>query len=380
MTMHTPPLMESPPGPETVIAGRRYLYFAGTSYLGLHGHPEVIAAGCAAFQRYGLHTATTRAGFGNCPPVLEVERRAAEFFGRAEAFYFSSGYVANHVLVPAVRPAPAAVFVDESAHFCVSEAARLAGVPVHAFRVRDAGDLTRQLRMHLPAGGAPLVMTDAVMPATGRLAPAADYLRVLRDFTPATLLLDDAHGFGVLGENGRGTLEHLDLWEAANGGAGIDGVALFTGGTLAKALGGFGGIVTGDAAFIAHVRASSHYYDGASAPPSPIAAASAKALELIASDSSFRTRLRANIHHLHEGLRALGLDVPDTAAAQAGVPIGNAANMQRLHAALRDAGIIVPAVGAYPGVGAEGVLRFAVCAGHTPEQIDTLLATLKKLL
>jgi 8-amino-7-oxononanoate synthase len=101
---------------------------------------------------------------------------------------------------------------------------------------------------------------------------------------------------------------------------------------------------------------------------------------LIAGESSFRTRLRANIRRLHDGLRALGLDVPDTPAAQAGVPIGDAANMQRLHAALRDAGLIVPAVGAYPGAGAEGVLRFAVCAGHTPEQIDTLLTTLKKLL
>jgi hypothetical protein len=97
--------MESAPGPETVIDGVRYLYFGGTSYLGLANHPEVIAAGCEALRRYGVHSATTRARFGTNPPVLGVERQAAEFFGTGDAFYFHSGYVANHILVAALAPA-----------------------------------------------------------------------------------------------------------------------------------------------------------------------------------------------------------------------------------------------------------------------------------
>jgi 8-amino-7-oxononanoate synthase len=375
-----PPLMESPPGAETIIDGRRYIYFAGTSYLGLHGHPDIIAAGCEAFQRYGLHTATTRAGFGTSTPVLEVERRVSEFFGREASFYFSSGYVANHILVPAVNPASGAVFVDESSHFCVMEAARLAGAPVHRFKARDAADLTHQLRQHLPPGTSPLVMADAVTPASGVLAPVAEWIEALRDFAPATLLLDDAHGVGVLGPNGRGTLDHFGLWEAANGGPGANGVALLTGGTLAKALGGFGGFVAGGEAFIARVRGASHYYDGASAPPSPIAAASARALALIMEDPSIRLRLRANIEHLQSGLRALGLEVPATPAAQVGVAIGTASNMHRLHTALRAEGFLVPSVGAYSGVSGEGLMRFAVCAAHTPAHIDALLAMLGKLL
>ena len=92
--------MESPPGPEVTIDGRRYRYFAGTSYLGLHGHPEVIAAGCEAFRRYGVHTATTRAGFGNSAPVLEVERRAADFAGREAAFHFTSRNTSSAMAVP----------------------------------------------------------------------------------------------------------------------------------------------------------------------------------------------------------------------------------------------------------------------------------------
>lgn len=375
--MSAVPLMESAPGPEVKIDGRLYRYFGGTSYFGLHSHPAVIAAGCAAFQQYGLHSATTRSGFGNCAPVLEVERRAAEIAGREEAFHFSSGYASNHVLVQAAGPA-GAVFVDEAAHFCVLEAAILAGVPVHRFRARDPEDLALQLAAHLPPGGRPLVMSDGIVPSTGEMPPLDAYVRMLESHAPAVLLVDDAHGLGVLGENGRGTLEHLGLDRAANGGP--DGVTLMVGGTLAKALGGFGGIITGSAGFMHRVRTSSHYHDGASAPPAPVAAASAKALELVVADPSYRTSLQRNSARLRQGLRALGIEAHGVPSAQVGVTIGTAANMARLHRGLRAAGYLVPAVGAYAGIGPEGVMRFAVCSGHTSEMIDDLLATLSGLL
>lgn len=372
------PLMESAPGPEVMIDGRRYFYFGGTSYYGLHGHPEVIAAGCEGFRKYGFHTATSRAGFGNSEPLLEVEHRAAAQAGREEGFYFSSGYAANHILVQAA-PEPGAIFIDESAHFCVMEAARLPGLPIHTFRMRDPEDLRAKILAHLPAGKSPLVMSDGVVPATGELPPLDAYVRVLADFTPAVLMVDDAHGLGVLGGHGRGSLEHFGLDEAANGGGGHHGVSILCGGTLGKAMGGFGGIVTGSAEFMKKVRASSHYYDGASAPPSPVATATAKALELIAADPSFRTTLRRNTLHLREGLRDLGLSVHQVPSAQVGVQIGTAANMARIHRGLRDSGYIVP-VTSYAGTGPEGIMRFAVCSGHSPEMIDHLLQSLRELL
>ena len=373
------PLMESAPGPEVIIDGRLYRYFAGTSYFGLHSHPDVIEAGCAAFRKYGLHTATTRSGFGTSAPLLETERRAAEFAGRDAAFYFSSGYAANHILVQAVGPVDA-VFVDESAHYCVLEAARLAGAPVHTFAARDATDLEQKLARHLPPGGRPLVMSDAIVPSTGVMPPLDEYVKILTKYTPAALLVDDAHGFGVLGENGRGTLEHLGLDSAANGGPARDGVTLWSGATLAKAMGGFGGVITGSAEFLQNARASSHYFDGASAPPVPVAAASAKSLALIAADPSYRENLSRNSAMLREGLRGLGVDAHTVPSAQVGVAIGTAANMTRIHLGLKAAGFLVPAVGAYSGIGPEGVLRFAVCSGHTPEMIDDLLDTLRALL
>ena len=369
-------LMQSAPGPETVIDGVRYLYFAGTSYLGLAAHPAVIEAGCEAMRRYGVHTATTRARFGTNPPVLEVERRAAEFFGTEDAFYFGSGYMANHIMVAALAPQADAVLVDEAAHYCVLEAARVSGLPVTTFRHRDPDDLARLAQGKRRV----LVLADAVGPATGTLAPVMDYLRVLARCERALLLLDDAHGFGVLGNHGRGLLDELGLWQQVNRLPAAQGVSLFVCGTLAKALGGFGGIIPGTREFVARARASSHYFDGASAPASAVAGATAKALEIVTAEPELRARLRENSLRLRAGLRALGLAVPEGATANLGVVAGDAANMGRIHEALKARGIMVPYLGSYSGIPPEGVLRFAVFADHTAEQIDRLLTELRSIL
>jgi 7-keto-8-aminopelargonate synthetase-like enzyme len=250
-----PQIMESPPGAETLIDGRRYLYFGGTSYLGLAGRPEVIEAACEATRRYGVHTAISRAGFGTNPATLAVERLAAEFFDREEAFYFVSGYLGSHVLVQSLAGRFHAVLVDESSHFSVREAARLTGEPIVPFRHRDPDDLERQLWQHGSAGRRPLVMTDGVFPMTGAVAPVDEYLRVLDRCGTASLVIDDAHGIGVLGEHGRGSLEHLGLWKPrANTEIVAEGIGLYVCATLSKAMGGFGGILPGSREFVQAAR------------------------------------------------------------------------------------------------------------------------------
>lgn len=369
-------MMESAPGPETFIDGVRYLYFGGTSYLGLAGRQEVIDAGCEALRRYGVHTATSRSRCGTSPPVLEVERRAAEFFGTESAFYFASGYVSNHVLVAALAASADTVVVDASAHYCVHEAARLTGLPVAPFRGRDPADLVRA------AGGRGrvLALSDAVVPTTGETAPVADYMEALSEAPQATLMLDDAHGFGVLGACGRGLAEHAGFWPAVNRDSTSGSVRLVIGGTLSKALGGFGGIIPGTRGFVERARLSSHYFDGASAPASAEAGATAKALELVAREPGLRRRLAENSQRLRRGLRALGLPVPDNLTAHFGLVIGDAPNMQRLHVSLKLRGLFVPYFGAYAGIPATGLLRFAVFANHTEGQIDRLVIELGALL
>jgi 8-amino-7-oxononanoate synthase len=374
--------MESPPGPETVIDGRRYLYFAGTSYLGLAGHPEVVEAACDALRRYGVHSATTRAGFGHNPTLLAANQQAALFFGTEDAFYFSSGYVSNHILVQAIAARVDAVFLDENAHYCLEEAACLLGRPMHRFHHRSPEHLAEQLQHVLTPAQRPLVMSDAVFASNGALAPVAEYLQVLEAYPTASISLDDAHGFGVLGEQGRGLLEHLGLWQRPVNAAAVTapGTALFVGGTLGKALGGYGGIVPGTHDFLERTRKASHYYEGASAPPSPAAAASAKAMEIVRREPALRQRLQANIRQCRQGMRGLGIAVEDWPTPIVSLKIGSSANMQRIHATLKAEGILVPYVAAYAGVSSEGHLRCAVCAGHTPEMIDQLLGAMQRLL
>jgi 8-amino-7-oxononanoate synthase len=224
-----------------------------------------------------------------------------------------------------------------------------------------------------------LVMADAVGPSSGLLAPVLEYRRVLEGCERAVLLLDDAHGFGVLGEQGRGLFEELGLWPMVNGNNEA-GRSIAVCGTLSKALGGFGGIIPGTREFVARAREASHYFDGASAPASAEAGATAKALEIVQREPELRRQLRGNILRLRAALRGLGLTVPDGAAANFGVSIGNAANMQRIHEALKTRGILLPYVGAYSGIPPEGVLRFAVFANHTAAQLDRLAAELRTLL
>jgi 7-keto-8-aminopelargonate synthetase-like enzyme len=374
------PIMQSPPGAETVIDGRRYLYFAGTAYLGLQGHPEVIRAACEATRRYGIGSATNRAWFGSTPPLVEVERRAAELFAAEDAFYYVSGYVGHHILLAALAEQFAAIFLDELAHYSAHEAVRLSGLPVYEFHHRDPAALAEGLRAKLPSGGRPLVLTDGVFSVLGTIAPVVEYCQVLRDYPGAALSIDDAHGLAVLGPQGRGTLEHAGLFErGVNGGPG-DSPLLFLCGTLSKAVGGFGGIIPGSRAFVTQCKAASHYYDGASAVPVPAAAGTARALELLRAEPGLRMRLWENTAAVKQGLRRLGLVTDDSPVPIVCLTIGTAENMQRIQQELMHRGIILAYAGHYSGVGQAGALRLAVFATHTPAMIAQLLETLAAVL
>jgi len=385
------PVMQSPPGASTVIDGRPYLYFAGTGYLGLQGREEVIRAACEATARYGIGSATSRSrtGFGDTPPVVEVERRAAEFFGQHDAFYFMSGYIGANILTETLGDAFDAVFIDELSHYCLFEAARLSGKPVLRFRHRDADDLRATLNANLAPGQRPLLLCDGVFAAKGTIAPLADYRAVLADYPGAAMCIDDAHGLGVLGRAGRGSFEHARLWPA---GVNRDvaelrdaelpdaGPRQMLCGTLSKAMGGFGGIIAGTGRFIERLKNTSHYYSGASPPPVPAAAASARALELVAAEPRLRVRLRENAAVLKNGLRKMGISIDDTPVPIACLAVGDAANMQRIQRELMRRDICIAYFASYAGLGPEGALRIAVFATHTEQMIGQLLDELARIV
>jgi 7-keto-8-aminopelargonate synthetase-like enzyme len=371
-------LMQSAPGPETTIDGRRYLYFCGTSYLGLHGHANLIRAACEAMHQYGLGTATTRAGVGNAPPTVAVEELAARFWDCESAFYFASGYLGNQIALSVLAEIARVVFLDEHSHYSVVDACRYFDLPVYRFAHRDAQALSDALNKHVRPGQVPLVMSDGVFAASGSIAPVTDYIDALRSYEGAMLCLDDCHAFGVLGERGRGTYEYHGIApqgvnELPNRSCPLYTPRLFAVGTLSKAFGGHGGIICGTRSFIESAKSSSHYYRGASAPPIPAAAACAAALRLVTDAPELIAQAQQNALLLKEGLHGLGLDVDQTPVPIVGLTLGNAQNMQRIQRELAGEGFLIAYSDQYSGLSECGALRIATFAIHTSEMIQGLV-------
>jgi 8-amino-7-oxononanoate synthase len=364
-------LMEAPPGTETIINGKRCLYFGGTSYYTLQKHPEVLRAAHEAIDKYGMHSSTSRAsgGYGNTPLYEEVENTAAKFFGTPDAAYMASGYLTNVAALQVLRQQHGfdVVFQDAIGHYSLADFAQSFGLPVVTFAHRDANDLDAKLKANLKAGQKPVVLSDGIFPVPGEIAPVPDYMKVLAPYD-GLLWLDDCHAMGVIGENGRGTYEYFKV-NASN--------ALF-GGTMSKAIGGYGGIVPTTNELAAGIR-SGHIMAGATMPPSAAAGASVRGMQLLMEHPEWRTRLWANAKRLKDGIRAMGFEANNTPVPVVSFALKSGDDMQRVHTELTNRGIVIQ-LSHYVGAGPAGVLRMVAFSTHTDEQIDRLLTNLKALV
>ena len=382
---------DGPPDAMITVAGKVYLYFGGNGYFGLQADPEVLAATCEAVLRYGVGTATTRTAFTS-PPVFEVERRAAEMIGTPHALYTASGYVANQILLESLEKVFDRVFIDEAAHYSLFDAVRrLRGTkrkPI-TFKHRDTENLREQLDTNLQLHERPIVLTDGVFSFLGAIAPLDEYMELLANYEGASLLVDDAHGFGVLGDTGRGTLEHFGLDTSTVNQTATDsvddlGLEVAVGNavqtyltfSLSKAVGGSGGIIPGSESFIQRLKDWSAVYFGASAPASPIAAATAKSLSML-TDATLREKLQDNVNLLRLGLRGIGLDVGESPLPMVILTLGSSGNMRRIQKELSESGILVSYLPRNAGLGSQGALRIAVFATHTPQMIQELVDSLR---
>jgi 8-amino-7-oxononanoate synthase len=362
------PGMESAPGAETVLDGRRYLYFGGTGYFGLHGHPAVIRAGLRAFPKYGVHSATSRAGFGDNPVLLEVEERLRKFFREEDAVYFGSGYLGILLLGQALSDLYDVVFMDELAHFCVMDAVSTFGKPVIRFRHRDPDELKKKIEKRLRPGHRPFLLTDGVFPVFGRIARVPEYAAIISSYN-GLIGLDDAHGVGVLGATGRGTYEHF----------GLIGPQFHYCGTLSKAFGGYGGFVAGRRKLIGRIRADGGAHIGSTPTPTPIAAATAKGIEILTKHPEMRERLRRNVAAVKTGMRALGIEVEDSPFPIVAWSMKSEGEMRKVQERLFGLGIAIAYL-KYIGAPPAGVLRVSVFSTHTMAQIRRLLDGLARAL
>jgi len=381
-------IMQAPVGAETVIDGRPVLYFSGTAYLALQGDRRVIDAACQAVRRFGLHPATSRTGYGESPLLLQVEQLSARWFGADEALYIVTGYAGPSLLMQCAQTQFDHVLADECVHLASQDAMAQHCARVSRFRHGDAQHLRELLRTHAQ-GGRVAVMCDGVSPVLGDVAPASDYLDAIDEHGRGVLVVDDAHGVGVLGANGRGTLEHAAevsgrpirvnvTHEVAT--QADPGRSAWMCGTLSKALGGAGGVVAGSRPYVAALRERARWFHGAAAPSAPVAGATAESLRILLAEPALRERLRHNIARLRAGLRGLGLQVADWPTPIVCVQVGDGANMARVQRALLERGIAVAHSRNYPGVGEQGALRIAACATHTDVMIDRLVQEMAALV
>ncbi|MGL6195465.1 MAG: aminotransferase class I/II-fold pyridoxal phosphate-dependent enzyme [Thermoguttaceae bacterium] len=400
--------LDGPPDATVTIGGKNYQYHAGNGYLGLQAHPELLATACEAVLRYGIGTATTRAAFTS-PPVFQVQRKVADSLGMDQAYYFSSGYLANQILLEMLIGTFDRIFIDEASHSSLFDAIKVArGLSGKAilFSHRNSEDLKQKLDQNLRPNQRPLVLTDGIFPALGKIAPLHEYDQILSDYEDASVLIDDAQGFGILGDRGRGTLEYFnlqpceanktadDFGDCQNGfdSFGADPtffipdetipqgtpVRYYFTATLSKAIGGCGGIIPGSDAFIQRILERSRTFYGEVAPPSPIAAATCKGLELTFERTEIRNSLMANTRYLKTKLKRLGLPIDPTPVPIIPLQLGSANNMRRIQRQLSQAGLLVAYLPRSAGAGPDGTLRIAVFATHTTEMLDILVEHLKR--
>lgn len=349
---------------EVVYKGRRYLFFGGNDYHRFASDPEVVEAFVACAREYGLSPAGSRGTTANHPLYGQLERALAGFLGAEAALLCASGYLANLLLLQGVAPEFDRILLDEACHSSLQESARICGLPITRFRTRSAADLQRHLASAECSGRRCLIATDGVFPSTGHLAPLAEYAELARA-CDAAMLVDDAHGFGVLGTTGQGSVQE----------AGVARVRVFRTGTMSKRLGGYGGVVLGDAATIQSVRSCSTAFVGATPPPLPSVAAGIRAIRILSAEPRRMRLLRERSLSSKASLRDAGFAMVDGPAPILSVTLGDAERNAALARRLRAAGIYPPFI-QYPGCPPGGHFRFTLSSAHRAGDLEKLLSVL----
>lgn len=361
-------------GARLSVNGHSMLAFCSNDYLGLATHPALVQAACAGAQAHGVGSGGSPLVSGHSAANQALEQELAAFVGLPRALYFYAGYATNIGIIPALVGAGDAIFSDALNHACLIDGARLSRARIHRYAHADLAALERELAQ----SSAPrkLVISDAVFSMDGDSADMAGLL-ALCERHDALLLLDDAHGFGVLGPQGRGSLAAAGLH-----GPRASRRVLYMA-TLGKAAGVAGAFVAGDDALVEWLLQKTRSYIFATAAPAMLASALRASLRLIAQDEWRRTHLQGLITRLRSGLTA-GLQgsrwqLSESQTAIQPLLIGRNDEALAVMEGLRLRGIWVPAI--RPPTVPEGTarLRIALSAAHTEADIDLLINALTAL-
>ncbi len=348
------------------VGDETLLSFCSNDYLGLANDPRVVAAFCAGAERYGAGAGASHLISGHNIAHQALEDELADFVGSPRALLFSTGYMANLGVVTALSDRHSMVFEDKLNHASLIDAARLTQAKVKRYPHADMERLTTMLaNSAVPS----VIASDAVFSMDGDLAPLQRLLPLARAHK-AWLLVDDAHGIGVLGPGGRGSLAHLDIATQAP-------VILM--GTLGKAFGVFGAFVAGDEPLIETLIQHARTYIYTTALPPAVAEATRASLQIVRSEEWRRERLQSLVDRFVEQATQMGLSLTGARTPIQPVILGSPEAAVAASRTLRAQGILVPAI--RPPTVAPGTsrLRITFSAAHEPAHVDRLLQALAPL-
>ncbi len=362
--------VQSPPGDEVVVDGKKVIMAGSNNYLGLVNHPKVKEAAAKAALEFGSGCTGSRFLNGTLDLHLELEYRLAKFMKREAALVFSTGFQTNLGAISSLVGKNDAVVIDRQVHACIVDGARLSYGKLHKFAHNDMEDLERvmaNIRSNSSRGGI-LIAVDGVFSMEGDIINLPQVVEIAKRYG-ARVLVDDAHAIGVLGETGAGTAEHFGLLDKVD----------ITMGTFSKSFASLGGFIAGEKAVIEYVqhRARSLIFS-ASIPPANAAAVLA-ALDIIESEPERRERLLKNARRMQKEFRELGFNIGRTKTPIVPIVVGEDLDAFAFWKASFDYGVftnpvISPAVP--PG---QAMIRTSYTATHTDEHLDRIVEVMAKV-
>jgi glycine C-acetyltransferase len=360
--------ISSPQGAWLVVDGKRVLNFCSNNYLGLANHPHLVEAARAATAQYGVGPAAVRTIAGTLDLHLELERRLATFKGVDAAITFQSGFTANLATIPALVGKEDLIFSDELNHASIIDGSRLSGGRIVRYAHNNAADLDRVIRENHGTYRRGLVVTDGVFSMDGDISPLDQIYQVSSEHD-LMLMVDDAHGEGVMGKGGRGIVDHFHLHGKVD-------VEI---GTLSKAFGVVGGVVAGKAVIIEWLRQRGRPFLFSSAVTSADAAACLAGLDILEQSTELVDRLWDNTRYFKEELRCLGFDTGQSVTPITPIMLGEAPLAQQFSRELFEEGVFAMAIG-FPTVPrGKARIRVMISASHAREDLDKGLETFARV-
>lgn len=353
--------------PVVTINGRNVIMLGSNNYLGLANHPEVKQAAVEALEKYGTGCAGSRLLNGTLDLHVELEDKLASFMQRESALTFATGFQVNLGVLSCLLGRHDIVFLDNLDHACIIDGARLGFGKIVKYKHNDMADLEDKLS-RAPEDAGKLIVVDGVFSMEGDLCTLPGLVR-LKNLYGTRLMVDDAHGLGVMGEHGRGTPEHFGL---------EDEVDLIMG-TFSKSMAAAGGFIAGDRTIVDYIRHTARAQIFSAASPPPLAAAVLKAVEIVEREPERREKLWENTRYMMAGIEDLGFDTAGTESPVIPMVVGEDWTVFSMVAKLEEEGVFVnpvitPAVP--PG---RAMIRTSYMATHTRDHLDKALIALGKI-